>query len=133
MISFEHPLSAAEKQRWLDFIFAKREPLDDAQLWERRFKDPGVALDTVERVRRILGEILEVDLSKIRAGDGLSKQLSFLWDVDSLADLKLVHALEEEFKISISDAEAAAMKTFQDIVFAVHAKITAVRPAVVPG
>ena len=110
------------KQRHLDYLFARREPLDDAQLWERCFRVQGVALDTVTRVRRILSDILEVDLARIRAMDSFSKQLSFFWDIDSLADLKIVHALEEGFKITISNAEAEAMKTLRDIVLGVHAR-----------
>ena len=113
------------KQRHLDHLFARREPLDDAQLWESYFRAQGVALDTVTRVRRILSDILEVDLGRIRATDSFSKQLSFFWDIDSLADLKIVHALEEDFKITISNAEAEAMKTLQDIVLEVHKKIIA--------
>jgi len=111
------------KQRHLDYLFAGREPLDDAQLWESYFKGQGVALDTMARVRRILSDILEVDLVRIRATDNFSKRLSFFWDLDSLADLKIMHALEEDFKITISDADAEAMKTFRDIVLGVHEKI----------
>lgn len=116
-------LDGPNKQRHLDFLLGGREPLDDAQLWESFFRAQGVALDTVRRVRRILSDVLEVDLVRIRAGDDFSKKLSFFWDLDSLADLKIVHALEEDFKITISDAEAEAMKTLRDIVLGVHAKI----------
>ena len=117
------------KQRHLDYLFARREPLDDAQLWETCFRAQGVALDTVTRIRRILSDILEVDLSRIRATDSFSKQLSFFWDIDSLADLKIVHALEEDFKITISNAEAEAMKTLRDIVLGVHAKVITPPPS----
>lgn len=112
------------KQRHLDYLLAGREPFDDTLMWERCFRAHGVAFDTVTRVRRILCDILEVDLSLIRARDPFAgKELSFLWDIDSLADLKIVHALEEEFKITISDAEAEAIKTLRDMVLQVHAKI----------
>jgi acyl carrier protein len=122
-VSAIKPTRCPMKQRHLDIVFAGRKPFDDAQLWERCFRDHGVALDTVTRVRRILCDILEVDLLRIRPRDSFSKELSFLCDLDSLADLKIVHALEHEFKITISNAEAEAMKTVRDIVFAVHAKI----------
>lgn len=111
------------KQRELNHLLAGREPFDDLTLWERCFKPRGVAFDTVTRVRRILCDILEVDLFLIRAKDSLSKELAFLWELDSLADLKIVHALEEEFNIAISDAEAEAMKTLLDIIMTVHGKI----------
>ena len=113
------------KQRELDHLLAGREPFDDVKIWERCFRPRGVTFDTVRRVRRILCDILEVDLSLIRAKDSLSKELAFLWELDSLADLKIVHSLEEEFKITISDAEAEAMKTLLDMITAVHGKISA--------
>jgi acyl carrier protein len=113
------------KQRHFDLLFARREPLQNVKLWERCFSGQGVALDTVTRIMRILSDILEVDLFRIRPPDSFSHKLSFFWDFDSLADLKIMHALEEEFKIRISDAEAEGMKTFGDIVLGVHAKISA--------
>ena len=117
------------KQGQLDYVLGPREPLDDAQLWEKCFRGRGVALDTVVRIRRILSDILEVDVVRIRPRDDFSKDLSFFLDLDSLADLKIVHALEEDFKITISDAEAEGMKTFRDIVLGVHAKIISRRTA----
>jgi acyl carrier protein len=117
------PARCPNKQRHLDLIFAKRIPFDEAQLWEKCFRTDGIALDTVARVRRILCDVLEVDLFRIRAKDSFTKELSFLWDLDSLADLKIVHALEEEFNITISNAEAEAMKTLRDLVLGVHAKV----------
>jgi acyl carrier protein len=118
------------KQGQLDLLLAGRDPYDDPTIWERCFRAHGVTLDTVIRIRRILNDILEVDLSLMRARESLfTKELSFLWDLDSLADLKIMHALEVEFNIAISDAEAEAMKSLRDIVLAVHAKITA-RPSV---
>jgi len=113
------------RQQQFDLLFAQREPLEEAQLWDRCFRRQGVALDTVTRILRILGDILEVDLLRIRASDSFSKKLAFIWDFDSLADLKIMHALEEDFKIRISDAEAEGMKTLRDIVLGVHAKISA--------
>ena len=68
---------SAEKKEQLDRIFAGREPLDDRGLWEQYFHQHGVAPDTVAKVRRILSEILEADLSRIRDTDDFSKELAF--------------------------------------------------------
>ena len=111
------------KQQHLDHVLAARDPLDDVQMWERCFKNKGVDFDTCTRVMRIISDVLEVDLPRVRARDDFTKELSFLWDLDSLADLKIMHALQEEFKITISDAEAEAMKTLRDIVVGVYGKI----------
>ena len=111
-----------ERQQKLEHVFSGREPLDDLELWENYFRRLGVALDTVARVRRILSEILEADLLRIRDTDDFSKELAFFWDLDSFADVEIVQALEKEFHIRITDAEAAAMKTLRDIVLGVHLK-----------
>jgi len=114
----------AEKKVQLDRIFAGREPLDDRGLWERYFQQHGVAPQTVAKVRSILSEILEADLSRIRDTDDFSQELAFFWGLDSLADVEIVQSLEKEFGITIHDAEEEAMKTLGDIVLGVHAKIT---------
>ena len=113
-----------QKLQKLEQVFAGREPLDDSQLWSGYFQQYGVAPDTVAKVRRILTEILQADLSRIRDADDFSKELAFFWSFDSLADVEIVQALEKGFDIIISDAEAEAMKTLRDIVLGVHAKIT---------
>lgn len=113
-----------QKLRKLEQVFAGREPLDDSQLCSGYFQQYGVAPDTVAKVRRILTEILQADLSRIRDADDFSKELAFFWSFDSLADVEIVQALEAEFGITITDAEAAAMKTLRDIILGVHAKIT---------
>ena len=112
-----------QKQQKVGDVFAGREPLDDRQLWERYFRQSGVAPETVAKIRQIFSTKLEADLSRIRDTEHFSKELAFFWDFDSLADVELVQALEEQFGITITDAEAEAMKTFRDIVLKVHAKI----------
>lgn len=112
------------KQQRLDRVFIGRQPLNDSELWEGYFRSSGVALDTVARVRRILSEILEADLLRIRDTDDFSKELAFFWDLDSLADVEIGEALEKEFDVTITDAEAESMKTLRDIVLGVHAKLT---------
>jgi acyl carrier protein len=112
-----------QKQQKLEQVFAGREPLDDSQLWERYFRQHGVAPETVTKIRQIFSEMLEADLSRIRDTDDFSKELAFFWDFDSMAAVELVQALEDRFGITITDAEAVAMKTLRDIVLTVHDKI----------
>jgi acyl carrier protein len=113
-----------QKLQKLEQVFAGRESLDDSQLWSRYFEQYGVAPDTVAKVRRILTQILQADLSRIRDTDDFSKELALFWSFDSLADVEIVQALEDEFGITITDAKAVAMKTLRDIILGVHAKIT---------
>ena len=112
-----------KKQRELEQVFAGREPLDDSQLWERYFKQQGVAPETVVKIRQIFSDILEADFSRIRDTDDFSKELAFFWDFDSMADVELVQELEDRFGITITNAEAERMKTLRDIVLTVHDKI----------
>lgn len=113
----------SEKDARADAVYRGRESLDDRALWERHFRQYGVAESTVARVRKVLSEVLETDLSRIRGTDDFSKELAFFWEWDSMADVKAVQGLESEFQIAITDAEAEAMKTFRDIVLGVHEKI----------
>lgn len=124
MVFFDIFSGEVDKRKQLDRVFAGREPLDDCRLWEEYFRQHGVAADTVAKVRRILSEILDADLSRIRDTDDFSRELRFFWDLDSMADVEIVLALEKEFSIAITDAEAQAMKTLGDIVLVVHAKIS---------
>jgi len=124
MSLFDTFSESARKQKKLDQLCAGREPLDDQQFWQHYFQPHGVAPETVAKIRRIFSEILEVDFCRIRDTDDFSKELAFFWDFDSLADVELVQALEDEFGITISDAEAREMKTLRAIVLIVHAKIT---------
>ena len=117
------PESEQKRQR-LEQVFAGREPLDDQQFWKTYFARYGVTLETTVRIRKVLTEILEADLSRIRDTDDFSKELALFWDFDSMANVELVQALEDEFDITITNGEAETMKTLKDIVLGVHAKIT---------
>ena len=118
-----------QKQKAIEQAFAGREPLDDGQLWKRYFQQYGVAPETVAKVRKILSEHLGADLSRIRDTDDFSANLAFFWDFDSMADVDIVIAFEEQFGISLTNAEAEVMKMVKDMVLGVHARITGPRTA----
>ena len=119
----DFPIGDSEKDAQAEAVFSGREPLEDTQLWERYFRQYGVALSTVARVRGVLSVVLETDLSRIRDTDDFSKELAFFWEWDSMADVDAVVGLEKEFGIEISDPEAQAMKSLKDIVLGVHEKV----------
>ena len=62
--------------------------------------------------------------------DDFSKELSFFWEMDSMADVEAVVAFEEEFRIKISDEESQNMKTFRDMVMTIDRKIKGVQQSV---
>jgi acyl carrier protein len=77
---------------------------------------------TVEqRVIAIIQEVLRVDPAKIMPSKRFKEDLG----ADSLDQVSLVMAFEEEFKGSISDQEAAGLVTVGDAVNFIQAKAAA--------
>src|SRR5580765_2246811 len=60
--------------------FAGRPSLEPHDFYEKYFRETGVPLDVVVRIRAILESELGVDLSRLAASDDFSKNLSFFWD-----------------------------------------------------
>ena len=120
------PLSLWEgrkKKKKLEGAFAEREPLDAHTFYEKYFRARGVPADIVLKVRHILEDELNADLSRLAAEDDFSRTLSFFWEYDSMADVEIVMRLEEEFGIKITDAEAERTRTVEDIVNLVRGKL----------
>ena len=114
--------SRAKKAR-IEAAFAHREPIDERTFYERYFQSRGVPAFVVIKVREVLEYELEADLSRLSADDDFTRNLSFFWDYDSLANVKIVEHLEEEFRIKITDAEAERTHTVADIVNLVWLKL----------
>lgn len=83
-------------------------------------------MGTFEKVRDILNEVLGADIEKITSNSRLTTDLG----ADSLDEIDLTMALEEEFAIEITDdvAEAHQDKTVGEIVASIDALTSAVRP-----
>jgi acyl carrier protein len=111
------------KRKKFEEAFAGREPLDEKTFYETYFQSRGVPADVVIKVRHILEEVLDADLSRLKVEDDLTKNLSFFFQYDSMADVELVERLEEEFSIKIADAEAEKTRTVEDIVNLVWFKL----------
>ncbi len=62
-------------------------------------------------------------MSRLRAEDDFSKNLSFFWDFDSMANVEIVLAIEEHFQIKIADPEAENTHTVSELVQLVSSKI----------
>ena len=87
------------------------------------FKGTGISKKVVDGVKQVLEEQLSADLSRLSAEDDFSKNLNFFWKLDSLADVEIIIALEEEFNIKIEDFEAEQTFTVRDIVNLVSGKL----------
>lgn len=106
----------------IDAAFAGRESLAPDEFYARYFQEKGISLDIVEGVRTVLEEQLSADMSRLSDVDDFSKNLSFFWEFDSMADVEVVCAFEDHFGISISDSEAQNACTVDDIIRLVAAK-----------
>jgi acyl carrier protein len=115
---------ARAKRKKIEKAFANRQTLDERAFYERYFESRGVPFFVVSRVRKILEDELDADLSRLSSEDDFSQNLSFFWDYDSMADVEIVARLEEEFRIKITDIEAAQSRTVEDIVNLVWNKLS---------
>nr|WP_086939163.1 phosphopantetheine-binding protein [Thaumasiovibrio occultus] len=106
----------------LEHVFANRPALTGDEFYQHYFADTGVSQDVVVGILEILEQQLDIDLSRLAAEDDFSKNLAFLFDFDSMADVAIVVALEERFDIDISDKEAASAKSVNQIVRLIHKK-----------
>jgi acyl carrier protein len=88
-------------------VFGGRQELTEREFYEKYFAEKGVPFYVVQKIRQILEEELDADFSRLSADDDFSKNLSFFWEHDSLADVEILLRIEEEFDIKISIEEAA--------------------------
>lgn len=73
-------------------------------------------------VRDILAKYIPVDLSQLEPSDQPVRDLH-MDDLDSMATLEFVIALEEHFGITIEDPDAEQMRTVDDVVRYVISKV----------
>lgn len=79
-------------------------------------------MDTIEsRIKKVVAEQLGVSSIEIKSADSFIDNLG----ADSLDEVELVMALEDEFEISISDEDANNIKTVQQAIDYVTANVPA--------
>ncbi len=105
-----------KKREKVTALFLGRTPLTTQQFYEKHYQALGVPFEIIEKVKTILEEVLQEDLSCLSVEDDFSQNLSFFWDFDSMADVELILSIEEEFGITISDTEAQKTHTIDDII-----------------
>ncbi|WFB37580.1 acyl carrier protein [Kiritimatiellota bacterium B12222] len=106
----------------LESYFSGRPKLSDEDFYITYFQDQGIPKEIPIRVRGIFEEQFEADFSRITNTDDFSEEMKFIWGYDSLVDVEIVMALEDEFDIKIENSEAEKMKSIQDIVMCVWNK-----------
>ncbi len=112
-----------KRKQKLEAAFIGRVPDDERTYFETYFEARGVPADVVRKIKHVLEDELEADLSCLRAEDDFAHNLNFFFEHDSLADVKIVTRLEEKFSVKITDAEAGAVSSIEGIVDLVWSKI----------
>ncbi|GAG97118.1 unnamed protein product [marine sediment metagenome] len=69
-------------------------------------------MESMERIKKIIVDLLGVDESKITENSSFVDDL----DTDSLDIVELIMAFEEEFDIEIPDKDAEKIKTVGDVI-----------------
>lgn len=123
LLLFDRRCSARTRKRQISHLFAGREPLTPQQFYERYFSASGIAPELVIAIRQILEQELETELPYLQPEDSFADNLRFLFEFDSMADVALVVALEEHFRIRIDDQEAQEARTVADLVQLVARKM----------
>ena len=109
----------------LNDLLSSKQQRDDQDYYDEFYQGSEVSEHVVSKIRHIFCEQTGMELKPLEPDDDLSGDYSLIWAMDSMADVEIVIALEEEFDIDISDAEAASMKSIRDISEIVTAKIEA--------
>lgn len=78
--------------------------------------------DLETRVRRVIAEAQKIDIETVRP-EASFEELG----IDSFDGVNLLFAVETEFDIAVSDADAKELRTIQDVIDGV-AKLTAAKP-----
>lgn len=76
-------------------------------------------VDTPDRVKRIIADVLCVDIEKVTDEADLHDDLG----ADSLDDVAIVMALEDELEIDIPDEEMLGAETVDDLVRIVRGRV----------
>ena len=74
---------------------------------------------TLEKVKKLLAEQLNIDVAKITEKSKVIDDLG----ADSLDVVEMLMTLEDEFNVTVSDEESVTLKTVGDIVKLIDSKL----------
>jgi len=114
-----------QRRKKIEKVFENRQELDERDFYERYFKSKNIPFYVIKKIREILEEVLEADLSRLSAEDDFAKNLNFFWQEDSMADVEILEKLEEEFEIKFDQSDFKDLQTtsVNDIVDIVWRKV----------
>ena len=117
-----------ERKRKLRELYRSRPSLSDEVFYETFYESQNVPKQIVFTVRGILTEEFDnLDVSRVVPEDDFTGNLSIIWGnwsgLDGLESVEVVQRFEAEFGINVTDAEAASMKTLDDIIMMMWWKV----------
>jgi len=99
---------------------SSRVPLSDEAFGAAYF--PASWTKAASRIRRIVGQHLDIDMSRALPSDRFVDDLR-MDELDSMASVMIVMQIEEEFGITIADDEAKSIATIEQLVNCVGYKL----------
>ncbi len=105
-------------------IFEGRNKFTPDEFYEKYYSDKGIPKYIIIDILKLLEAELETDLSRIMPDDDFSKNLRYLFEFDSMADVEIIESIENKFSLNISDTEAESIRTINDLVFFVNNRVT---------
>lgn len=114
LLAVSIPVFIIAKQNWkkrIENVFGGRQELNERDFYERYFESKEIPFYVVKKLREILEEVLEADLSRLSAEDDFSKNLNFFWQEDSLADVEIFEKIEDEFAITLTQTDLDLLET----------------------
>jgi acyl carrier protein len=107
----------------IDKVFEGRIKLTPDKFYEEYYNDKGIPKYIILDILKLLEDELEADLSRLIPDDDFSKNLRYLFEFDSMADVEIIESIETKFSITISDTEAENIKTINDLVLFVKNRV----------
>ena len=111
-----------KKKGKLENLFHGRPRRNDRSYAKEFFAETGIPLEVIKSVRKVFTEFLGPEVRDLEPDDDLSGDYALIWDLDSMADVEILVALEEEFGIEFTDEEAVQLTTLREIAEAVQRK-----------
>jgi acyl carrier protein len=108
----------------IDKVFEGRIKLTPDEFYEEYYNDKGIPKYIILDILKLLEDELEADLSRLIPDDDFSKNLRYLFEFDSMADVEIIESIESKFSITISDTEAENIKTINDLVLFVKNRVS---------
>ncbi|MCP4546730.1 MAG: hypothetical protein GY835_09735 [bacterium] len=96
-------------------VLATRQQFVAEEFGRHYFADNARRMTLAIKVRKMMDELLEVDLGGLHPDDGLETDL-LLDALDSLASVLLIQKIEEEWGLNISNRDTVKIRTFRDLV-----------------